>query len=148
MMRTMNDAGFALLKAHEGLKLQAYLCPGGVLTIGYGHTGDVKPLQQITIEEAERLLQKDVARFERCINHSVLIPLTSNQFSALVCFAFNIGAEAFLRSTLLNLLNRGWYEQVPAQLMRWTMSRGVELPGLITRRKDEAALWNKEDADV
>ncbi len=147
-MKKINDAGLSLLKTHEGLRLQAYVCPGGVLTIGYGHTGDVKPLQQITKEAAEALLQQDVVRFERCINSTVLKPLTSNQFSALVCFVFNVGIDAFLRSTLLNLLNRGWYEQVPAQLMRWTHARGVELPGLITRRQDEAKLWNKEDADV
>lgn len=142
----LNDAGFALLKQHEGLRLQAYLCPGGILTIGYGHTGDVRPLQQITQQEAERLLAKDVQRFEAVVEQSVRVPLTDNQFSALVCFAFNVGTQAFASSTLLNLLNRRWYVQVPAQLMRWTHANGVELPGLVARRAAEAELWNRKDA--
>lgn len=138
----INDAGIHLLKTHEGLRLQAYLCPGGVLTIGYGHTGDVRPLQTITQEDAERLLCNDLARFETGISQIVQVPLSDNQFSALVCFAFNIGLAAFASSTLVSLLNRKWYGQVPAQLMRWTHARGVELPGLAARRRDEAALWN------
>lgn len=139
----MNEAGLALLKAHEGLRLQAYLCPGGVLTIGFGHTGNVKPLQQITLQEAESLLNSDVARFAAGVRNQVRVPLNDNQFSALVCFAFNVGLTAFSRSTLLNLLNRAWYSQVPVQLMRWIYAAGNELPGLIARRSDEAALWNK-----
>jgi lysozyme len=144
-MQQINDAGLALLKAHEGLRLRAYLCPGGILTIGYGHTGDVKPQQHITNSEAEQLLKRDVERFEVGISNYVRVPLNDNQFSALVCFTFNIGLEAFAKSTLLSLLNRRWYEQVPAQLMRWTNAKGHELSGLVTRRRAEAALWNKKE---
>ncbi len=142
----LNDAGLALLKQHEGLRLQAYLCPGGILTIGYGHTGDVRPLQRITREEAERLLARDVMRFETVVEQTVRVPLTDNQFAALVCFSFNVGTQAFLNSTLLNLLNRKWYAQVPAQMMRWTHANGSELPGLVARRRAEAELWNRKDA--
>ncbi|MBY0429450.1 MAG: lysozyme [Alphaproteobacteria bacterium] len=140
----LNDAGYALLKTHEGLRLKAYLCAGGVLTIGYGHTGDVTPLQVMTTDAAEQLLKKDVMRFEDGVSRYVCVPLNENQFSALVCFAFNVGLGAFAGSTLLSLLNRGWYTQVPAQLMRWTKARGVELPGLVARRRDEAELWNRK----
>lgn len=114
--------------------------------VAYGHTGDVKPLQQITKQEAERLLAKDVQRFETVVEQSVRVPLTDNQFSALVCFAFNVGTRAFANSSLLNLLNRKWYAQVPAQLMRWTHANGNELPGLVARRSAEAELWNRKDA--
>lgn len=140
----LNDAGYALLRIHEGLRLKAYMCAGGVLTIGYGHTGNVMPLQQITVDAAEQLLKQDVMRFEDGVAHAVRVPLNDNQFSALVCFAFNVGMGAFAGSTLLNLLNRKWYSQVPAQLMRWTRARGVELPGLVARRRDEAELWNRK----
>lgn len=140
----LNAAGYALLKTHEGLRLKAYLCPGGVLTIGYGHTGNVTPLQHITAQEAQQLLIKDVARFEDGVSRYVGVKLNENQFSVLVCFAFNIGLSAFAGSTLLNLLNRRWYTQVPAQLMRWTKVRGVEVPGLVARRRAEAELWNRK----
>lgn len=140
----LNDVGLALLKTHEGLRLKAYLCPAGVLTIGHGHTGNVTPLQQITMQEAQQLLVKDVTRFEDGVSRYVSVSLNENQFSALVCFAFNIGLGAFAGSTLLNLLNRGWTTQVPAQLMRWTKARGVELPGLVARRRAEAELWNRK----
>lgn len=144
--RQMNAAGLELIKRHEGLRLEAYLCPGGILTIGYGHTGDVKPGQVISAAQADALLKKDVARFEKGVAGLVTKPLRDNQFAALVCFSFNVGLRAFANSTLLNLLNRGWYEQVPAQLLRWTTAQGRELSGLLRRRQDEAQLWNTEDA--
>jgi lysozyme len=73
----------------------------------------------------------------------VTVPLSDNQFSALVCFAFNVGVGNFESSTLLRLLNRGWYEQVPAQLMRWNRANGEVFGGLSRRRAAEARLWNK-----
>ena len=112
--------------------------------VAYGHTGNVTPLQHITRDEADVLLIKDVALFEAGVSRYVRTTINDNQFSALVCFAFNVGLKAFANSTLLNLLNRGWTSQVPAQLMRWTKARGVELPGLVTRRKAEAELWNRK----
>lgn len=141
----LNEAGYALLKRHEGLRLKAYICSAGVLTIGFGHTGNVNPSQQITLQEAEQLLRDDVARFELGVSRYVRVPLSSNQFSALVCFAFNVGLEAFAKSTLLNLLNRKWYTQVPVQLMRWSYVHGIQLRGLLARRNDEAELWNRKD---
>lgn len=140
----LNEAGYALLKTHEGLRLKAYLCPGGVLTIGYGHTKNVTPLQVITSDGAEQLLKTDVETYEIGVGQLVRVPLNDNQFSALVCFAFNIGLRAFSGSTLLSLLDRYWYTQVPAQLMRWTKAHGVELPGLVARRRAEAELWNRK----
>ncbi len=71
------------------------------------------------------------------------LPLNDNQFAALVCFAFNVGAENLANSTLRRLLQRGWYEQVPAQLMRWNKARGEALGGLTRRRAAEAQLWNR-----
>jgi lysozyme len=66
----------------------------------------------------------------------------------LVSFAFNVGIANFQQSTLLRLLNRGWYEQVPAQLMRWNRSRGEVLGGLTRRRAAEARLWNVADPET
>lgn len=140
----INAAGLLLIKQHEGLRREAYLCPAGVLTIGYGHTRDVHPNDRIFEGEAEVLLQEDVAVFEKAVSALVRVPLNANQFSALVCFCFNVGMSGFARSTLLSLLNRGWYAQVPAQLLRWTKAGGREVPGLLNRRRDEMALWNQK----
>jgi lysozyme len=146
-MRRINEAGIALLKEYEGLRLKPYLCPSRIWTVGYGHTRNVRLGMTITPEEAEELLQEDLRGFERAVARLVQVPLTDNQFSALVCFTFNVGVGNFEDSTLLRLLNRGWYEQVPAQLSRWNRSRGEILGGLARRRAAEARLWNTPDPD-
>lgn len=114
----------------------------GTLTIGVGHTGpDVKPGMTITKERSRELLRKDLASFEHVVEKFVKVPLTDNQFGALVSFAFNVGAGNFTGSTLLRKLNKGNYAAVPIELMKWTKSKGKTLPGLINRRTQEAALW-------
>lgn len=134
--------GLELIKRHEGLRLKAYLCPAQVWTVGYGSTGPhVKPGLVITEPEADILLRKDVARFEDGVNRAVKVDLTQGQFDALVSFAFNCGIGALQKSTLLKKLNAGRYGDVPAELMKWTKGGGRELPGLVKRRRDEAALW-------
>jgi len=148
--RKTSDKGVALIKAHEGLRLNAYLCPAKVWTIGYGHTsaaGEPKVVQgmRITRAEAETILRRDLATFERGVNRLVKVALTQNQFDALVSFAFNVGLGAFERSTLLKKLNAGRYKDVPAELMKWTKGGGRELPGLVNRRRDEAGLWRSVD---
>jgi lysozyme len=141
--RRTNEGGINLIKEYEGLRLATYLCAGGVLTIGYGHTRNARPGLKITKEQAESLLQEDLRSVERAVEKLVRVPLNDNQFASLVAFAFNVGVGNFERSTLLRLLNRGWYEQVPAQLMRWTKANGEMLGGLQRRRAAEARLWNR-----
>lgn len=144
-MRT-SDAGLALIKRHEGLRLDAYRCPAGIWTIGYGHTTAAGPPsvtagKRITRQEAEDILRADVVKFEEAVLGAVKVPLSQPQFDALVSLAFNIGDEAFERSTLVRVLNAGRREDVPRQWMRWTRAGGVELKGLVNRRRDELALW-------
>ena len=141
--RTINQDGVDLIKEFEGLHLTPYLCPSKVWTIGYGHTRTVRSGQQITQAQADLLLDEDLSLVERAISRLVTVPLNDNQFSALVCFAFNVGTGNFESSTLLKLLNRGWYEQVPAQLMRWNRAGGEVFGGLSRRRAAESRLWNK-----
>ncbi len=145
-MRRINEDGVALIKEHEGLHLTPYICPGNRWTIGYGHTRTVRSGQRITREQAEQLLEDDLRIAERAVARLVTVPLTDNQFAALVSFVFNVGTVNFEKSTLLKLLNRGWYEQVPAQLTRWNRAAGEVMGGLARRRAAEARLWNKEDA--
>jgi lysozyme len=141
-MRMINAAGLALVKAYEGLKLEAYRDTSGIWTIGYGHTAGVKPGDSISAERAELLLEADLIEAERAVSGLVKVPLNDNQFSALVSFVFNVGAGAFANSTLLKKLNEGGYGLVPACLKSWIFDNGKVQTGLIKRRAAEAALWS------
>lgn len=141
--RRTNEAGIALIKEFEGLHLTPYLCPGDVWTIGYGHTRTVSRGSAITEAEAEALLDEDLRLFERGVMRLVSVPLSDNQFSALVCFSFNVGIGSMEKSQLLSFLNRGWYDQVPVQLLRWNRAKGEVLGGLNRRRLAEGKLWKK-----
>jgi len=145
--RHINEAGLALIKEFEGLHLTPYQCPSRVWTIGYGHTRTVRPGMVITSGQAEQLLQEDLRSAELGVTRLVQVPLSDNQFAALVSFVFNVGIGNLERSTLLRLLNRGWYEQVPAQLTRWNKAHGETLGGLARRRAAEARLWRASDVD-
>lgn len=131
-----------LIRRHEGLRLEAYKCPGGVWTIGYGHTGGVKEGDRITEEQAERFLDADIARAEEAVERLAKSELSQNQFDALACFVFNVGEGAFAESTLLKLLNADPDDpRIIGEFMRWVHADGELLPGLINRRADEARLY-------
>ena len=124
---------------NEGVVLHSYCDSVGYQTIGVGHkieAYDNFP-DQISEEEAMILLSQDLQRIEDAVNSLVEVPLTQNQFDALIDFSFNVGTGAFQRSTLLQLLNSGQYDAVPDQFMRWTKQ-----PELIGRRQREIDLWN------
>lgn len=142
-MRLINDAGLALLKQWEGLRLNAYLDTGGVWTIGYGHTKTAREGMEIDAVEAERLLREDLRDAQSAVERLVTVPLTDNQHGALVSFVFNIGETQFRGSTLLKRLNAGRYGDVPAQLARWKYDNGRVIDGLVNRRAAEAGLWAK-----
>lgn len=136
-----SDTGLALIKRFEGLRLKAYRCPAGILTIGYGTTRGVKTGQTITEARADELLREDVQAFEQAVTETVTVPLTQGQFDALVSLTYNIGPGAFRASTLLRLLNRGEYAQAAAQFDRWNRGGGKVLPGLVKRRAAERRLF-------
>lgn len=139
---SLSQAGLDMIKGFEGLRLTAYQDSAGVWTIGYGHTGpDVRPGMTITQARAEQLLRQDVARFEQAVRDAVRVPLTQNQFDALVSFSFNVGAGAFRGSTLLSKLNAGDYAGAQAEFGRWVHAGGQRLEGLVRRRTAEAELF-------
>jgi len=146
--RTVNEEGKALVREFEGLHLTPYLCPRKIWTIGYGHTRTVREGMKITPEEAEQLLSDDLNIASRAVTRCVVVPLNDNQFAALCSFVFNVGTANFERSTLVKLLNRSWYEQVPTQLMRWNRAGGQVLGGLARRRAAEARLWEKPTTEL
>lgn len=141
-MRTINKAGLAIIKHFEGLRLKAYFCPAGVLTIGWGHTGsDVKEGMVITTDIADRLLLQDLNKFCILVETLVKVPLTDNQFSALVAFSYNVGVKNFTNSTLLRKINLRTKTGILEEFLRWTKSSGKVLPGLVRRRVAERDLF-------
>lgn len=142
MMR-INETGLAIIRRFEVLRLTTYICPAGVLTIGWGHTGaDVRPGMTITRERAVELLNQDVDDFEACVSGAVRgVLLTSDQFSALVSFAFNVGCAAFQKSTLLRLLRACDLLGAADQFPRWNKSKGIVLRGLTHRRRVERTFF-------
>ncbi|BDQ03495.1 lysozyme [Ignavibacterium sp.] len=143
--KTISKKGLDLIKKYEGLKLEAYKDPAGILTIGYGHTKTVKPGMVINKDMADLLLKTDIMDAESAVRALVDIELTQNQFDALVSFVFNVGRRNFQRSTLLKLLNAGKLLEAGEEFMKWTKARqpgGLkDLPGLIKRRACEKALF-------
>ena len=144
-LKQINSSGLRLIKSFEGLRLKAYQDVVGVWTIGYGSTRGVKSGMVITEAEAERLLREDVHRFEQAVNSAVKVPINDNQFSALVSFSYNVGAEALRISTLLKLLNQRDYSGAANQFPRWNKAGGRVLAGLTRRRNAERALFLGQD---
>jgi len=147
-MPKTNAAGIALIKSFESCRLTAYPDPGtggDPWTIGWGHTGsDVRRGVTITQDRADALLAADLAKFEAAVNSMCSLPLTSNQFSALVSFAYNAGPDALRKSTLMRLVNSGDFHGAAQQFGLWTHSGSVVMPGLVRRRAAEAALFSLE----
>ncbi len=143
MKRKTSINGIKVIKTFEGLRLKAYLCPAGIPTIGYGHTGNVKLGEVITPEAAEKLLQTDLIRFENAVTNAVKVPLTQGQFDALVSFTYNVGVGNLQKSTLLKRINASAFADVPTQFRKWIYGNPKQPPllGLIRRREAEINLW-------
>ena len=137
--------GLSLIKKFEGCRLEAYYCSGGVLTIGYGHTGGVKETDTITQEEADKLLKGDILKFEQYVSDNVKVDLDQSQFDALVAWTFNLGPGNLRESTMLKKLNNGEYESVPFEMRRWNKAGGKTLDGLIRRRQAESLLFESKE---
>lgn len=148
----MSAEGLALVKEFEGLRLKSYRCPAGIWTIGYGHTSSagaptVDSGLEITKEEAEAILRRDMVQYEDGVKKLVKVELSQGQFDALVDFAYNAGVGALAKSTLLKKVNAEKFDEVPAEFMKWTRGGGKELPGLVRRRRAEVKLWRNLDTE-
>lgn len=132
-----------LIKKYEGCELEAYKCPAGIWTVGYGHTdANVTSGTVITQEEADKLFDKDILKFEKAVTRMVKTIINQNQFDALVSFAFNLGSGALLNSTLLKKLNSGDKQGAANEFDRWVYGNNkTKLEGLVRRRKEEKELF-------
>ncbi len=137
-----SDAGLALTKQFEGLRLEAYQDCAGIWTIGYGHTGrDVSPGRRVSEFEAEVLLRVDLRDAVACVNHCVEVSIGQHQFDALVDFCFNAGRGNFGRSSLLGKVNLEDFEGAAVQFGFWVNVDQKPVPGLVRRRDAEAAMF-------
>jgi lysozyme len=161
MARQIGNEGLLLIKDYEqgpegGFAKKRYLCTAGKPTIGWGHVitdKDRAELWDATIDEAKanQLLMADVAWAVAAVNKYVKVELTQGQFDALVCFVFNNGAEGFIGSTMLKLLNTNDFKGAQLQFRRWNKARVLdkktgtrvlqEVRGLTRRRWSEEKLF-------
>lgn len=142
-----SDRGIALIREHEVYRDTAYLCPGGVWTIGYGHTGNVREGQRCTREDAEKWLVQDIASAERFVNHETQgVQLRQCQFDALVSLCYNVGGNAFSGSTLLKKVKvNPDNPSIRDEFGRWIYAGGRVSSGLVNRREAEADMYFGED---
>jgi lysozyme len=129
-----------LARRFEGCELEAYLCPAGIPTIGYGHTGkDVYLGLTWTAEQAEEELVHDLICADAQLTVYSPLVIGGNR-AALTDFVFNLGIGNYRSSTLRTLVNEAAWPAVKQELLKWDHANGQILPGLLKRREAEAAL--------
>jgi len=145
-MKTSDKGIKFIINEEGGIRLKAYKCQAAIWTIGVGHTGkDVKEGMEITKEKAIELLKSDLRRFENTVNKSIKVTLKQHEFDALVSLAFNIGASAFTKSTLVKKINTGAdITNIEEAWKSWRMGGGKVLPILVRRREREVKMYKGE----
>lgn len=139
---TINDKGLSLIKQFEGLSLTVYKDAVGLATVGWGHMDRGMAVgSTISLDEANRLLRDDLKMTEDGIGRLLTVSVTSNEFSALVCFAFNVGLANLKSSTLLRKVNSGDSKAAADEFQRWNRAAGRVLAGLTKRREAERQLF-------
>lgn len=149
----LSDNGYKIIKNFEGLRLTAYRDIAGVWTIGYGSTRyhddkPVKPGDKLANEaQADALFHNTLGQYETAVNTFVKVPLSQNQFDALVSFTYNEGTGALKHSTLLAKLNAMDYQAAAAGFLAWdkitdpNTGEKIACDTLVQRRKEESKLF-------
>jgi lysozyme len=152
------NALIKMLKHHEGVRYRPYRCPARLWSAGVGRLIDPSHLKvpyerrlelpipegwdrTLTEAEVDALLQEDLQRFLPGVLRLCSVVSLSNRHLALASFAFNVGLGNLQNSTLRMKHNREDYEGAAEEFKKWTLAGGRELPGLVTRRHDERALY-------
>ena len=143
---SISPSGIDLIRNFESLRLNAYDDGVGVWTIGYGTTKypggvRVKKGDVCTLDQAKAYMQHDLKKFEQTVNSTVKVPVNQNQFDALVSLAYNIGTDAFKKSTLVKKLNANDIHGAANQFDVWVNAGGKRMQGLVNRRAKEKALF-------
>ncbi len=134
------------IKSKEKYAAKPYTCSAGRLTIGYGHV--IQPdesMKFVTKERAEKILAEDIGKIEEQLAKVMDIPLKQNQYDAIVSLVFNIGVNAFHRSTALKRIKSGDLSLVPDEMRRWDKinvnGKKVVSEGLKQRRQEESKIF-------
>ena len=149
----INQATVDLVKRWEGFKAKAYICPAGVLTVGYGTTNRAGlPGVQITRDtvvteaQAEKWLRLGLEKFAAQIRPAITAPINENQFGAFLSLAYNIGPGGFRGSSALRHFNAGDTAKAAAAIKLWNKAtvngKRQVMRGLVNRREDEVRLFN------
>ncbi len=146
--RDISEDGYALIRNFEGFSPTAYLDTGGVWTIAFGtikypNGVAVKKGDHCTVGQAEVWLHNDCAWVDACLDKNVKVNLNQNQFDALASFVYNVGETAFVKSTMLALINSNKLDEAAQQFDRWVIDNGKRIQGLVNRRVKEKALFLK-----
>ena len=140
----ISPRGLDFITVHEGgCKLEMYDDGTGKPTIGVGHlcaSWNEYP-KGITYDKAMQLFHEDLRETEAAVQKGVTVEISQHRFDALADFVYNVGANAFLNSTLLKLVNAREFGQVPPEFLRWTKAGGLRLRGLYKRRAACGLLW-------
>lgn len=143
-MRHVTDACINLIKQFEGYASEAYICPAGYRTIGYGHVikkGD-NFTTAISLDEGENILKRDVSQSEKGVLRLITVPLNDGEFDSLVSFTFNLGEAALQRSALRRKINHGFCEEdIEKEFMKWVYVNGRKTKGLVRRRQAEFRMF-------
>lgn len=144
-MTTKKKAGWAAIAltavaGFEGLRQYAYLDPVGIPTICFGETKGVKMGDKATLEQCKGMLLDSLYEAHESVSRCVKVPMTDSREAALVSFTYNIGGNAFCKSTLVRKLNSGDVVGACNELPRWNKASGIVLPGLVKRREEEKKL--------
>lgn len=137
----LSQKGIELIKVSEGCSLKVYADPVGIPTVGYGHVTKRPIGSKITQAQADAYLMQDLTIAVEGVKAMVKVPLTDDQFSAIVSLAFNVGVMAVAKSTLIKLVNQGKLKEAADEFPRWNKARGKVLPGLVVRRAAERSLF-------
>jgi lysozyme len=141
----VSRAAVELIKRFEGYRMKAAQLPDGRWTLGYGHTLTARAGASVSEQDAEALLLYDLITVAHAVNENVYTPLNQNQFDALVCFAFNIGTENFVRSAVLRRLNEGAPLLAACEMELWRKAdfegERIVVDALVRRRSAEKALF-------
>lgn len=140
----LSAAGIGHLVTDEANVRTVYLDPVGIPTVCVGHTATVSRAdvgKTFSERECRELLVRDTSTAQAAVRQGVKVPITQDQYDALVSFTFNVGAANFKSSTLLKRINAGQCQQAGAEFMRWNKAKGKVLRGLTLRRQREASRW-------
>lgn len=153
-----SETGLAFIRTFEALRLTGYLdaARSPVPTIGWGHTAmaggaityedgtkteAVIVGKTISLAEAKRLKQRDMTQFETAVLKLLKKSPRQHEFDAMVSLTFNIGSDAFKKSSILRKFNAGDVQDAANAFLLWNKSGGRVLAGLTRRREGERALF-------